>query len=84
MTRVELCNVEGRSSLHVDGRVIDVERRSAGKFSSDVMDALAQWDDFYAWAKGVRAEASDVALQRAALGPCVPRPRQVFGIGLNF
>jgi 2,4-didehydro-3-deoxy-L-rhamnonate hydrolase len=84
MTRVELCNVEWRSSLHLDGRVIDVERRSAGKFSSDVMDALAHWDAFHAWAKGVRVEADDVALQRATLGPCVPRPRQVFGIGLNF
>jgi 2,4-diketo-3-deoxy-L-fuconate hydrolase len=84
MTRVELCNVEGRSSLHVAGLVIDVERRSAGKFSSDVMDALAHWDAFVAWAKGLRAETDDPVLQRAALGPCVPRPRQVFGIGLNF
>lgn len=82
--RVELCDVNGRASLHMDGRVIDVERRSAGRFSSDVMDALAQWDAFHAWAKGVRVEADDAALQRSALGPCVPRPRQVFGIGLNY
>jgi len=84
MMRVELCNVEGRACLHLDGRVIDVERRSGGAFSSDVMDVLERWDAFQAWANGARVEADDAALQRAALGPCVPRPRQVFGIGLNF
>jgi 2-keto-4-pentenoate hydratase/2-oxohepta-3-ene-1,7-dioic acid hydratase in catechol pathway len=84
MTRVELCNVEGRAGLHVEGRVVDVERRSEGQFSTDVMDLLERWDAFYVWAKGVRAEDRDAVLQRAALEPCVPRPRQVFGIGLNF
>jgi 2-keto-4-pentenoate hydratase/2-oxohepta-3-ene-1,7-dioic acid hydratase in catechol pathway len=82
--RLELCNVDGRSSLHVEGRVLDIERRSQGKFSSDVMDALARWDEFCAWAKTLSPEAGDAQLNRSALGPCVPRPRQVFGIGLNF
>ena len=84
MARVELCNVEGRAGLHVAGRVIDVERRSQGQFSSDVMDLLARWDTFCAWAAAVRVQADDAVLQRAALGACVPRPRQVFGIGLNY
>lgn len=82
--RLELCNVQDRASLHIDGRVVDVEHRSQGRFSADVMDALAAWDDFCGWAQAVRAEASDPQLDPAALGPCVPRPRQVFGIGLNF
>ena len=38
--RIELCNVRGRASLLVDGRVVDVERRSAAAFSSDPMAAL--------------------------------------------
>jgi 2-keto-4-pentenoate hydratase/2-oxohepta-3-ene-1,7-dioic acid hydratase in catechol pathway len=70
--------------LHIAGRVLDVERRSQGKFSADVMDALARWDAFSSWAKTQSPQAGDAELQRAELGPCVPRPRQVFGIGLNF
>jgi 2-keto-4-pentenoate hydratase/2-oxohepta-3-ene-1,7-dioic acid hydratase in catechol pathway len=76
--------VAGRSSLHLDGRVIDVERRSRGEFSSDVMDALARWDEFWGWAIAQRPEAGDAALDPTELQACVPRPRQVFGIGLNF
>jgi 2,4-didehydro-3-deoxy-L-rhamnonate hydrolase len=83
-SRIELCNVDGRCSLHIDGRVVDVERRSQGKFGSDIMGVLARWQEFRAWALPLRPEAGDAALQLAALGPCVPRPQQVFGIGLNF
>jgi 2,4-diketo-3-deoxy-L-fuconate hydrolase len=83
-TRIELCNVAGRSSLHVEGRVLDVERRSAGEFSGDVMDALARWDEFWGWAITQRPQAGDAALDPSTLQACVPRPRQVFGIGLNF
>lgn len=83
-TRLELCNLEGRCSLHIDGRVLDVERRSQGVFSCDVMDALARWEEFRTWAQAQKPQAGDAELQRSSLGPCVPRPRQVFGIGLNF
>lgn len=84
MARIELCNVEGRAGLHVAGRVVDVERRSQGQFSSDVMALLGRWEAFSAWASTVGAQPDDPALQRAQLGPCVPAPRQVFGIGLNY
>jgi len=56
--RIELCNLEGRAALHVDGRVVDVERRSAGRFTSDPMAALARWDELCAWGAD-RAEALD-------------------------
>jgi 2-keto-4-pentenoate hydratase/2-oxohepta-3-ene-1,7-dioic acid hydratase in catechol pathway len=80
----ELCNVRERASLHSAGRVLDVERRSSGQFTSDVMDALARWDHFSAWAQTLQVDPNDPVLDPAALGPCVPRPRQVFGIGLNY
>lgn len=83
-TRVELCEVHGRASLHQDGRVLDVEGRSQGAFSHDVMDLLARWQEFLPWAEQQRVQSSDPALDPAALGPCIPRPRQVFGIGLNY
>lgn len=82
--RIEFCNVGGRSSLHFEGRVVDVERRSHGSFSNDPMDALARWEQFHTWAEAIRPESSDPELDRAQLGPCVPRANQVFAIGLNY
>lgn len=82
--RIELCNVNGRSSLHVEGRIIDVERRSHGSFNSDPMDALARWEQFCTWAEPLQPDPSDPELDPQQLGPCVPRPQQVFAIGLNY
>ena len=36
------------------------------------------------WAERVRADEGDPLLDPATLGPCVPRPSQVFAIGLNY
>ena len=83
-TRVELCTVKGRASLHHEGHIADVERRSQGLFSSDPMDALNRWIEFCSWASGLPATAVDTALDLSELGPCVPRPQQVFAIGLNY
>lgn len=82
--RIELCNVNGRSSLHIDGRVLDIERRSHGSFSSDPMDAIARWDQFCTWVELVQPDPTDPAFDPTQLGPCVPRPQQVFAIGLNY
>jgi 2,4-didehydro-3-deoxy-L-rhamnonate hydrolase len=82
--RIELCNVNGRSSLHVEGRMIDIERRSHGSFSSDPMDALQRWEQFCTWAETVDPDLNDAELDVTLLGPCVPRPPQVFAIGLNY
>lgn len=81
---VRLANLAGRAALLVDGRAVDVERRSRGAFAADPMDALARWDAFRAWAAGVAPDARDARVDEGALGPCVPRPRKVFGVGLNY
>jgi 2-keto-4-pentenoate hydratase/2-oxohepta-3-ene-1,7-dioic acid hydratase in catechol pathway len=81
---VRLVNAGGRAGLDIDGRVVDVERRAAGRFGSDPMEALARWDDLRAWAHGQSAGPDDPPLDESALGPCVPRPAKVFGIGLNY
>jgi 2-keto-4-pentenoate hydratase/2-oxohepta-3-ene-1,7-dioic acid hydratase in catechol pathway len=46
------------------------------------MDVYERWDDFVEWAGGVGPGSSP--LDEAALGCPVPRPRQVFAIGLNY
>jgi 2-keto-4-pentenoate hydratase/2-oxohepta-3-ene-1,7-dioic acid hydratase in catechol pathway len=82
--RVELCNTSGRAALLLDGRIVDLEKRSEGRFGADPMAALPRWDELCAWAEEQRASDSDPVLDPARLGPCVPRPCQVFAIGLNF
>jgi 2-keto-4-pentenoate hydratase/2-oxohepta-3-ene-1,7-dioic acid hydratase in catechol pathway len=82
---VRLANAKGRASLVVGERVIDVERASDRRFSADPMAALASWDDFSDWARGLRPESAGAApLDAEDLGPPVPRPSKVFGIGMNY
>lgn len=48
------------------------------------MDALQRWDELCHWTKTQRAEPGDRMFDAARLRPCVPRPSQVFAIGLNY
>jgi 2,4-didehydro-3-deoxy-L-rhamnonate hydrolase len=81
---VRLVNIQGRAGLVVGSGVVDVERRSNGRFPADPMAALAAWDALVGWGSGLRAAEGDAALDDTALGPPVPRPSKVFGIGLNY
>jgi 2-keto-4-pentenoate hydratase/2-oxohepta-3-ene-1,7-dioic acid hydratase in catechol pathway len=69
---VRLVNAGERASLSIDGRLVDVERRSQGRFPSDPMAVLASWPEFNDWARGQRAEgaAAERALDFVA-GYCV-------------
>jgi 2-keto-4-pentenoate hydratase/2-oxohepta-3-ene-1,7-dioic acid hydratase in catechol pathway len=79
-----LVNLGGRLGVEVDGRVVDAETRSRGRFGSDPMAAFTQWDALRDWAETLEAEDADPALEGLRLGPPVPTPRQVFAIGLNY
>jgi 2-keto-4-pentenoate hydratase/2-oxohepta-3-ene-1,7-dioic acid hydratase in catechol pathway len=81
---VRLVNLEGRAGLDLAGRVADVEGRSGGRFGADPMDALGRWSEFAEWAAGQTVREGDPVLEPERLGPCVPRPRAVFAIGLNY
>ena len=85
---MRIANYDGRLVLlTADGASawagVDVETASSGKFSADPQAVYENWDQFRDWAAGVGADAS-VTIERARLGPPVPRPRQVFAIGLNY
>jgi 2,4-didehydro-3-deoxy-L-rhamnonate hydrolase len=82
--RVELANRLGRACLLAGDRALDLETRSGGRFSADPMAALARFDELRDWAAGQLSDERDAVLDRADLGPCVPRPSQVFAIGLNY
>jgi len=81
---VRLANVDGRAALVIEGRCVDVEARSAGAFSADPMEALGRWEAFAEWAREQELRDEDPDLDPVRLGACVPRPRQVFAIGLNY
>jgi 2-keto-4-pentenoate hydratase/2-oxohepta-3-ene-1,7-dioic acid hydratase in catechol pathway len=81
---VRLANHEGRASLIRGEMLVDVERRSDGRFSADPMEAIARFGELARWAEKLDPADGDVLVDEATLGPCVPRPQKVFGIGLNY
>lgn len=76
-------NLDGRLVLVAGDRAVDVERASGGRFGRCPMSALERWDEFSAWAGGVDMSGAE-AFDPQRLGPPVPGPPQVFGIGLNY
>jgi 2-keto-4-pentenoate hydratase/2-oxohepta-3-ene-1,7-dioic acid hydratase in catechol pathway len=80
---MRLGNLAGRTVLVQDGRALDVEKASGGKFSSRTADVLDNWSEFVAW--GASADYADaVAFDEKDLGAPVPEPKQIFAIGLNY
>jgi 2,4-didehydro-3-deoxy-L-rhamnonate hydrolase len=76
-------NVGGRMQLVVGDGLVDVEEASGGRLPADPVAALERWDALLEWARSVDG-ARSVPLVDAALQGPVPRPRQVFGVGLNY
>ncbi len=76
-------NLSGRAAVVVGGRAVDLERGSEGALPSDPMLALARWDEVCAFAAELDP-ADGVAYEKTALGPPVPRPSKIFGVGLNY
>ncbi len=81
---MQIFNLVGRLSLGRGGdAAVDVERASGGRFSADVQSIYERWAEFTGWAAGFSGPA-DVTVDRDRLGPPVPHPPQIFGIGLNY
>ena len=83
---MKLANLAGRAALIFDveggNLALDVETASDGKWGSDPQAVYADWDAFAGWAATVAP--SGVPFERASLGAPVPRPAQVFAIGINY
>jgi 2-keto-4-pentenoate hydratase/2-oxohepta-3-ene-1,7-dioic acid hydratase in catechol pathway len=80
---VRVANLQGRLVLIEGDTAVDVAEASGGRFPSDPQAVFAEWDAFRDWASSVdpgRGEPFAVE----ALGPPVPRPAQVFAIGVNY
>ena len=79
---MEIANVEGRGSLIIDGRVVDIESATAGRISSDPME-LVDLSNHSLLAE-VQSDAESSELIESNLGPPVPRPGKVIAIAINY
>jgi 2-keto-4-pentenoate hydratase/2-oxohepta-3-ene-1,7-dioic acid hydratase in catechol pathway len=78
---MRLANLANRLTLLRDGLALDVEKASEGRFASDPQAIYDDWDVLLEWASSA---PGGEPFDPAALGPPVPRPRQVFALGLNY
>jgi 2-keto-4-pentenoate hydratase/2-oxohepta-3-ene-1,7-dioic acid hydratase in catechol pathway len=74
--------VKGRAALVLGDEVADIEAASGGAFGADPMSPYADWTAFREFADSVTAGTGP--LVEADLDCPVPRPAQVFAIGLNY
>ncbi len=81
---MRLVNFEGRLGLDVVGRFVDLEQASHGRVSSDPMAAFASWAEIRRLASEQTVGDAGRLILPERLGPPVPRPAQVFAIGLNY
>lgn len=80
---MRIANLSGRLVLLSGDRALDVEQASDGRFSSDPQSVYERWSEFAQWA-ATQDAANGAQYETHDLGPAVPRPPQVFAIGLNY
>jgi 2-keto-4-pentenoate hydratase/2-oxohepta-3-ene-1,7-dioic acid hydratase in catechol pathway len=81
---MRIVNHGGRAGLLLGELVLDIEEATAGRFSSDPQTLYGRWDELREWAATAEARSSAGVPVSAPLASPVPRPRQVFAIGLNY
>ena len=75
---------DGRAQLVVgpDNNIVDLEKASNGRFTSEPIDAFRRWDEVRAFAE--TCTDAGVPCSTDELNAPSPWPSQVFGIGLNY
>lgn len=82
---MRLANRSGRLTIVDHDSTIDVETASSGQFSSSPQAVFDRWEEFVAWApSAVASSAARSPIVDAELGPPVPRPGQIFAVGVNY
>lgn len=86
---MRLANLSGRAVIVTDMGFIDINRASAGLFSSEIGDAIRRIDEIENWfieSRPSETEQQDVGASQfdERLGPISPDPRQIFVVGLNY
>ncbi|ATY12750.1 fumarylacetoacetate hydrolase [Amycolatopsis sp. AA4] len=76
-------NLGGRAHLVRGDLAIDIAKASAGTFGPEPGSLFARWPEFLEWAGTAPADAA-VPYRAEDLSAPIPRPRQVFAVGLNY
>ena len=79
-----LANVGGRAALVLGDHYHDLQTASGGELGPDPMAALRSPEQLHALADALDAGAPTGALADVTLDAPVPRPRNSYGIGLNY
>lgn len=79
-----LANIGGRAALTAGEAYWDLEATSGGELGPDPMAALAEPAKLSALSAALDQSQATGELAGAVLGPPVPRPSKVFGVGLNY
>jgi 2,4-diketo-3-deoxy-L-fuconate hydrolase len=79
-----LANVEGRAALVADGHWYDLETVSGTELGPDPMAALSMPEHLSALTAELGQHEPSGVVESERLGPPVPRPRNVYAIGLNY
>lgn len=81
-----LASFRGRAHLvsGPDDRLVDVETASNGSLSSDPMTCLSRWEEVRRLAESLTPSSDAPKATISALDCPVPRPRQMFAVGLNY
>lgn len=79
-----LLNVEGRAAVEHGGAAYDVARLAGDEALADALVCLERSAELHDLTRRCADATPDADLAGAVLGPPVPVPRQVFGIGLNY
>lgn len=84
---LRLSSLNGRAHIVVShndraAHVVDLETLSKGAISSDPMSAYENWDTVRDLTTTITTEGTEIEI--SSLDSPVPRPRQIFAVGLNY
>ena len=80
---MRLFNLDNRLCTFVDGAIVDIGEATNGRVSHDPQRMFEAWEELVDWGAASNAKGSGVADLTRLQAP-VPRPPQVFAIGLNY
>jgi 2-keto-4-pentenoate hydratase/2-oxohepta-3-ene-1,7-dioic acid hydratase in catechol pathway len=79
---MRIASNDGRAAILRGDGLADLEEASGGRFGPDPQDLFESWDELRSWEADWDGPVQPIDPSRLRLP--VPRPRQVFGIGLNY
>jgi len=83
---MRLATIRGRFHIRRQDHYYDIEQLSGGALPSDPHAVLDRWDEMCEWAARIPLMPTEAGtpVGQAVLDAPVPRPRQIFAVGLNY